>query len=293
MSSESTASMRSPSPSLPYRSTGRLAPWAPRFLTVFALTLMAITVALCLPVWTGALSSDVLNAATPLVMWLPALVLVAVHLGARNPVPVMRWAGLGIRPAGRTSAVFGLLLAVMVLVPALTIAVTASLGLVGFAPSEEAAATAPMVAPMIVVMMAATLGEEAAWRGYLQSTLAPLGFWRSTLVIGAYWSLWHLPVAAAYWTDGRMDGREVLVTSVNLLLSAVVLSAVRYLSGSVWPAVAGHAMLNTVLVFAYSHLITSTADLPDGAYWGYALLTWAVWGVAILVLTRMVARRAA
>ncbi|MBB4931297.1 membrane protease YdiL (CAAX protease family) [Lipingzhangella halophila] len=292
MSSESTESVRPPAPSIPYRPAGRLEPWAPRFLTVFALVLMAITVALCAPVWMGAMSSDVLNAVTPLVMWLPTLVVVAVHLGFRRPVPVMRWAALGIRPAGRTFAVIGLLLAVMVLVPALTIAAAVSLGLVDFAPSEGAATTALMVVPMIVVMMVTTLGEEAAWRGYLQSTLAPLGFWRSTLAIAAYWSLWHLPVAAAYWTDGQMDGREVLVTSVNLLLSAVVLSAVRYLSGSVWPAVAGHAMLNTVLVFAYSNLITSTADLPDGAYWGYALVTWAVWGLAILVLARAVARRA-
>ncbi|GAB3457788.1 CPBP family intramembrane metalloprotease [Streptomonospora sediminis] len=293
MSPEPAAPMRPPLPALPYAPAGRLAPWAPRFLGVFAAVQTAITVALCAPVWMGAMSSDVLNTVTPLVMWLPALVLAAVHLGFGRPVPFVQWAALGIGPAGRTFAVIGLLLAVMVLIPALTIAAAALLGLVDFAPSEGAAVTALMVAPMIVVMMVTTLGEETAWRGYLQTTLAPLGFWRSTLAIGAYWSLWHLPVSAAYWLDGAMDGREVLVTSVNLLLSAIALSAVRYLSHSVWPAVAGHAMLNTVLVFAYSNLITPTAELADGPYWGYALVTWAVWGLAILALVRMVARRPA
>lgn len=283
---------RSGAPSLTYAPTGRLAPWAPRLLGVFALVQMALMVAVCLPVWLGVMSSDVLNAITPLVMWSPALVLVVLHLLFRRPVSLPRWAALGVRPAGRTFAVLGLLLVVMLLIPALTIAVAVPLGLVDLAPTGGAATTALFVLPMILVMMLTTLGEETAWRGYVQSTLAPLGFWRSSLTIAAYWALWHLPVATSYWLDGQMAGREVVVTSVNLLLSAIVLSAVRYLSGSVWPAVAGHAMLNSVLVFAYSNLVTPTSALSDGAYWAYALVTWAVWSLAIGFMVRLVARRA-
>lgn len=290
MNQPNPARTRTDTPSLTYAPTGRLEPWAPRLLGVFALAQMALMVALCLPVWLGAMSSDVLNAITPLVMWSPALVVVVLHLAFRPPVPLLRWAALGVRPAGRTLAVTGLLLAVLVLVPTVTIAVAVPLGLVDFAPADGAATTALLVLPMILVMMLTALGEETAWRGYVQSALAPLGFWRSSLVIAAYWSLWHLPVAASYWLDGQMAGREVVVTSVNLLLSAIVLSAVRYLSGSVWPAVAGHAMLNTVLVFAYSNLVGPTAELSDGAYWAYALVTWAVWGLAIWFTVRLVAR---
>lgn len=39
----------------------------------------------------------------------------------------------------------------------------------------------------------AGLGEELGWRGLLLSTLAPMGFWRSSFAIGGVWGLWHLP----------------------------------------------------------------------------------------------------
>ncbi|MBX0293733.1 CPBP family intramembrane glutamic endopeptidase [Haloarcula nitratireducens] len=37
-------------------------------------------------------------------------------------------------------------------------------------------------------------GEEFGWRGYLLWELAPLGFWRASLSVGALWGLWHAPV---------------------------------------------------------------------------------------------------
>lgn len=36
-------------------------------------------------------------------------------------------------------------------------------------------------------------GEEFGWRGYLLWELAPLGFWKASLVIGTLWGLWHAP----------------------------------------------------------------------------------------------------
>lgn len=40
----------------------------------------------------------------------------------------------------------------------------------------------------------AALGEEAGWRGWLHAELAPLGFWRASLLTGVLWGLWHAPV---------------------------------------------------------------------------------------------------
>ncbi|GAB3416962.1 hypothetical protein GCM10027435_15100 [Haloparvum alkalitolerans] len=40
-------------------------------------------------------------------------------------------------------------------------------------------------------------GEEFGWRGYLLWELAPLGFWRASLGVGALWGVWHAPVVAA------------------------------------------------------------------------------------------------
>ncbi|GAB4404426.1 MAG: CPBP family intramembrane metalloprotease [Bacteroidia bacterium] len=37
-------------------------------------------------------------------------------------------------------------------------------------------------------------GEELGWRGLLLAETGPLGFWRSNLLIGIVWGLWHAPM---------------------------------------------------------------------------------------------------
>lgn len=40
----------------------------------------------------------------------------------------------------------------------------------------------------------ATLGEEFGWRGYLLKNLLHLGFYKSSLIIGFVWGIWHAPM---------------------------------------------------------------------------------------------------
>ena len=40
----------------------------------------------------------------------------------------------------------------------------------------------------------AALGEELGWRGFLLTKLAPLGFWKVSLVTGLVWGIWHTPL---------------------------------------------------------------------------------------------------
>ena len=44
------------------------------------------------------------------------------------------------------------------------------------------------------VFALAAFGEELGWRGLLLTELAPLGFWRLSLVTGLVWGLWHTPL---------------------------------------------------------------------------------------------------
>lgn len=39
-------------------------------------------------------------------------------------------------------------------------------------------------------------GEESGWRGFLLSEMKNLGFWKSSLIIGFIWGLWHSPIIA-------------------------------------------------------------------------------------------------
>jgi membrane protease YdiL (CAAX protease family) len=40
----------------------------------------------------------------------------------------------------------------------------------------------------------AALGEELGWRGLLLTELAPLGFWKLSLLTGLVWGVWHSPL---------------------------------------------------------------------------------------------------
>lgn len=287
-----TTSSPAPAPAvrLPRQRSGPLPAWAPRFLAVYGAAMLALVIALCAPALAGA-DSGYLVALTPAVMWTPALVILVLHFAFGRPVPLLRWAGLRGAAPGRIAGTTAALVGLMIAIPAAVIAGASALGFVEFAPGADASGLAAWVLPLAAATMVMTLGEEVAWRGYLASTLAPWGFWRSTAAIGAFWALWHVPLTAAYALDGVSSWREVAATTVNLFLASFVLAGARWLSRSVWPAVAGHALLNTVLVFAYSNLMSDAAALPDGAYWGYQAVSWAVWAGAVVVVWALVARR--
>ena len=44
------------------------------------------------------------------------------------------------------------------------------------------------------VNLFSTLGEEIMWRGYLFEKFKHMGFWKSSLIIGFIWGLWHVPL---------------------------------------------------------------------------------------------------
>ncbi|WP_221584870.1 CPBP family intramembrane glutamic endopeptidase [Microbacterium sp. G2-8] len=278
-------------PNLTYAPIGSLPDWAPRFLTVAGIALLAVVVAVCLPFWASDLDSAILSSATPALQWIPFVVILVVHATLRPGMRFWRWSAIGVRPLGRTLRTTGIALCVFVGVPLATIAVTASLGLVDYTVIDGAGTAALLVIPLSIVWMLFTFGEELGWRGYVQSTLAPLGFWRSSAIIGAFWAVWHLPLTLTYALEGTMPARDVVSTTVNLLLAAFAISAVRYLSGSVWPAVYAHAIMNMMGQFAYGNLVTPLVDLGDAAYWAFFAVSWTVWILVILLLGQAVRRR--
>ncbi|SED77248.1 CAAX protease self-immunity [Ruania alba] len=276
---------------LPFRPDGRLPRESMRAVGWFTAALLAVTAVIMIPFWFGGTSTDLLVTITPALQWLPLLVMLGVHLATRRGTSFLRQSALTpVRPFGPIARTSGLILVMLVAVPVVTIAGSVLVGAEEFTIADGAGSAALMIAPLVAVTMILTVGEEVAWRGYLATLLAPWGFWRASGAIAALWSLWHLPLTATYLLDGAIPGREVLATTVNLFLSAFVLSAVRYLSGSVWPAVLGHALLNTVLVYAYANFIIPTADLGAGAYWLHNAVSWVVWGAAIVVAVGLVAR---
>jgi membrane protease YdiL (CAAX protease family) len=128
-------------------------------------------------------------------------------------------------------------------------------------------------------------GEEFGWRGYLLWELAPLGFWKASLAVGALWGVWHAPVIV----EGYNYPSFPLVGVVAMTVATVALSPVyTYLvvrAESVLAATLFHGVFNgsAGLVVAYAaasdpvgaELIASPIGLAGVAAFGFAaLLIW-------------------
>lgn len=94
--------------------------------------------------------------------------------------------------------------------------------------------------------VAASLGEEIGWRGFLGPVLhEQFGFTRGALLTGAIWAVWHFPIlffsnydsATPWWFATPCFVAEVLSL-------AIVMSWIRMRSGSLWTGAIAHASIN-------------------------------------------------
>jgi membrane protease YdiL (CAAX protease family) len=102
-----------------------------------------------------------------------------------------------------------------------------------------------------VVTIPQALGEELAWRGYLQKVFADrFGMARGIVFLGIAWGVFHAPANLAGY---NFNGVPVwLGAFVFMPISCIALGAVfgclRAKSGSVWPAAVAHAAYNVFAV---------------------------------------------
>jgi membrane protease YdiL (CAAX protease family) len=175
-------------------------------------------------------------------MWAPATAAIAVlrfrGRSIRNGCGLVRgsirWSALAwIAPVALTAATVGIGL----LLPETTATTDypAFLLELGFTEADAAETIADFEAtgvPVVVVLggfglalggtvfALAALGEELGWRGLLLTELAPLGFWKLSLVTGLVWGLWHTPLVllGLQFPDDPAVG-IVLLTTATVALS--------------------------------------------------------------------------
>lgn len=94
--------------------------------------------------------------------------------------------------------------------------------------------------------VAASLGEEIGWRGFLSPALYNrLGFTRGALLTGAIWAVWHFPVI--FFSNYDSATPQWFATPcfvVEVLSLAVIMSWIRMRSGSLWTGAVAHASIN-------------------------------------------------
>lgn len=224
-----------PSPAVPRLSRRLLLHLA----VAVGLSFLGLT-ALCVPfVLTGA---DVPGWLLLVGRWIPAgaglTALILVPVGGAWP----QWWRL--RPGGWRGFLksYGWAVGVMAVVLILPASLTALFTPASLVPWPMMASASTLILGGGLVFVLSTVGEEAFWRGHMQTALRSLGFWRSSLLIGVIWMLWHFPLHAVYWVQSSMPVPLLLVSTVSLLAWAPLLAALTDRGGSIWAAAFAHAV---------------------------------------------------
>lgn len=204
-----------------------------------------------------------LVAVGPLYMFTPGIagLIVCLHNGIALPdvglrIGRKRWLALAaILPLPILSAITVLSIGVPGVTFDSTLDIAAEIGL-------PSGAFWALVAWGIVVVIGATfnavfgLGEEFGWRGYLLWELAPLGFWKASLAIGAVWGVWHAPLILAGHNYPSFPIIGVGAFTIACIALAPLFTYIVIRSKSVLPAAIFHGVFNAVGLVGY----TATGD---------------------------------
>lgn len=109
----------------------------------------------------------------------------------------------------------------------------------------------------------AAFGEEAGWRGFLQRELLPLGFWRSSWLVGLVWGLWHAPLILRGHNYPQHPVAGVGMMVAVCLLLAPPFAFVRRRVDSVIGAAIAHGSFNATAGLSLLFL-SGGSDLTNG-----------------------------
>ncbi|WP_433629642.1 CPBP family intramembrane glutamic endopeptidase [Halomicrococcus sp. NG-SE-24] len=112
----------------------------------------------------------------------------------------------------------------------------------------------------VTVNAVLAFGEEAGWRGYLLWELAPLSFWRASLLIGAIWGLWHAPIIIEGYNYPSFPVVGVAAMTAATITFSFVYTYLVVRARSVLAAVFFHGVFNASggLIVVYTTADTAT-----------------------------------
>lgn len=105
----------------------------------------------------------------------------------------------------------------------------------------------------LTVNTIAGFGEELGWRGFLYSEFSGLGFYRQSILIGAIWGIWHMPIILMGHNYPQHHVLGVFMMTLWCILLSPIFSFIRLRSGSVIATSILHGTLNGT--FALSILL--------------------------------------
>lgn len=131
----------------------------------------------------------------------------------------------------------------------------------------------------------AAFGEELGWRGYLYRAWAHLGFWRSSLLVGVTWGLWHAPLIAQGHNYPTHPFVGIAMMTVWCTLLGPPFHYLRLRTGSVVAVAIAHGTLNASAGVALL-FVRGGSDLVVGMTGLAGFLAAALANLAILLFAR-------
>jgi len=133
---------------------------------------------------------------------------------------------------------------------------------------RNVAADVCSLAALSSVMSIGLLGEELGWRGYMNQKMEPLfGTVGTCIAGGIVWSLWHLPMDMAGYSDGVISLSDTLKICggrmITLTFFGVFLMWLTKKTDSIFPAVIAHFMFNYSQSTLISRLLQG--NIPEDA----------------------------
>ncbi|RMG61722.1 MAG: CPBP family intramembrane metalloprotease [Bacteroidetes bacterium] len=114
---------------------------------------------------------------------------------------------------------------------------------------------------LLVMMLAAVIpgaslnaffafGEELGWRGLMQEETRSLGFWRSNLLIGIVWGIWHSPLLLMGHNYGDSGWLGIPVMAAFCVGMSFVMGYLAQRTGSIIGPSMLHGVVNAVAGFS-------------------------------------------
>lgn len=216
-------------------------------------------------------------------MWAPAIAAVAVQRSHNRPIRSacglhrgrLGWIAVAwLAPL----ALLGLTIAIGLLIPDVTFttdygAFLRELGVPQARVDASLAALEELPVPPLVLFVGqgllagltinalAALGEEVGWRGLLLSELAPLGFWRLSVLTGGIWGIWHAPLILQGHNFPEAPLAGVVVMTVWTIAVSPVYTYVTVRAGSVLAPTLLHGSFNALGFLSLGYLAGAGAIL--------------------------------
>lgn len=96
----------------------------------------------------------------------------------------------------------------------------------------------------VTVNAIAAFGEELGWRGFLLKELDFMNFWKTSIIIGAIWGVWHMPLILQGHNYPQNPILGVFMMIIWTILLTPIFCYIRIKSKSVIPAAIMHGTIN-------------------------------------------------